>query len=118
MIRIENIKIYENYDNEELKKYICKKYKIKEDTTEDFRIYKKSVDARNKENVHFCISVDMKLKDESRFKKYIVNERKYEDDVIKITNKPKYAPVIIGSGPAGLFTALQLIDARHSSSYN
>ena len=48
MLRIKDIKIKKDFSKEELIKYICEKSKIKLTDVRDFRIYKKSIDARHK----------------------------------------------------------------------
>ncbi len=110
MIRIDNIKVYENCTEDEFREYVLKKYKIDENNVINFSIYKKSVDARDKENVHYNISVNITLKDERKYKKYIVSENKEINEKIEIKRNSKYSPVIVGSGPAGLFAALELIN--------
>lgn len=62
-----------------------------------FRIMKKSLDARDKGNIRFVYSIAFSDKDETEV-------RTFE----KIKNAPTV--VIVGSGPAGLFCALRLID--------
>ena len=49
MKRINNIKIYEDLDNNALIKHICKKYHILYEDILDWHIIKKSIDARNKD---------------------------------------------------------------------
>lgn len=107
MLRIDNIKIYEDLTEEELLKKISKKYNIS--NIEDFKIVKKSIDARDKSNVHYNYAVNIKVKDESKYPKL----KKVEETKLPIISKnrnSKYQPIIIGAGPAGLFCALTLID--------
>ena len=53
MVRINNIKIYNNFSEEELINFVIKKYKISEKDIKKWNIVKKSVDARKKDDVHF-----------------------------------------------------------------
>ena len=62
------------------------------------RIYKKSIDARHKNNIKFVYSV---IFDE---------ERGYALNVEYGKQPQKYPPVIIGFGPAGMFSALVLAE--------
>lgn len=108
MIRIDNIKIYEDLTEEELIDKILHKNKISLNDFISLDIVKKSIDARDKRNVHYNYSVNIKLQDESKYSfKHI--EIPKEVPISKNRNS-KYKPIIIGSGPAGLFCALTFID--------
>ncbi len=76
----------------------------------DFRISKKSVDARNKNNVHFVYSVDFSSHIES---KNILNiEQIKEPELLEFKiKKTALRPIVVGSGPAGMFAALGLAEA-------
>ena len=63
-----------------------------------FRILKKSLDARDKNNIKWVYSVAFSSETEKEA------EQKYE----KIENPPKV--IVVGSGPAGLFCAVRLIE--------
>lgn len=109
MLRIDNIKIYEDLTEEELLLKISKKYKIAKQDIIEFSIVKKSIDARDKSNVHYNYAVNIKVSNESKYP----NIKKIEEKQLPIINhnrNSKYQPIIIGAGPAGLFCALTLID--------
>lgn len=99
-MRISNIKIFEDISNEELLDRVCKKNKIDKTNIVTWNIFKKSIDARDKNNVHYNYTIDIF----------------FEGDEIKsenllIENKPNQfekRPVVIGAGPAGLFAAYTL----------
>ena len=59
MLRLENIKIREDLDEEEVAKIACKNYKLDYSKVQKFIIYKKSIDARNKEDVHYNYTIDI-----------------------------------------------------------
>lgn len=69
----------------------------------EFRILRQSVDARQKHNPHFVYSIEVA---ESK------NEKLSTPDfpVVKSEYRGKERPLIIGSGPAGLFAALRLVE--------
>ena len=100
-IIISNIKIYENISDEEVFKYACKKTKINISNVEEWNIVKKSVDARDKNDVHFSYSFDVLMKGEKREPK---------EDLLLVKDKTKLnkKPVVVGAGPAGLFAAYTL----------
>ena len=64
MKRINNIKIYKDLDLETLIKYVCKKYHIIYEDILDCHIIKKSIDARDKNNIHYLYNIALNLKNE------------------------------------------------------
>lgn len=109
MIRIRDIKIREDLNNEELLDFVCNKNKIKKEDVKSFRIIKKSIDARNKEDVYYVYTIDILVENEVKYKKFEKVSLEFAEK-IKINKKRKsdIKPVIVGSGPAGLFCALTL----------
>ena len=107
MIRVKDIKISITSKEHDLKKALAKKLGIfKEDILEVY-IYKKSIDARNKNNIIFTYTLNAKVKNEEKFKDLIViNEDTYPK--IKIKRTKKVRPIIVGAGPSGLFCGLIL----------
>ena len=105
MVKISNIKIRLDYSDDELFDYVYKKYGIKKADVTKRRIVKKSIDARNKEDIFYNYAVEIECKNESKIKgaEYI-----NPDFEIKINKeKPNIkSPIIVGAGPAGLFAAL------------
>ena len=78
------------------------------------RLTKKSVDARKKENVHFVCAVECEVKNPateklilSRGIKNITRAAPYVYSV-EVTKPLPERPIVVGSGPAGLFAALVL----------
>ncbi len=108
MIRINNIKVYEDLDEEDLINFISNKYNILKQDIIDWHISKKSIDARKKDNVHYNYSIDLNLKNEDKYKKF---EKVHEKALPKITinNLNDKKVIIVGSGPSGLFAALTLV---------
>lgn len=111
MLRLENIKIRQDLENNEIMQIACKKYGIQTEEVIDYYIYKKSVDARNKEDIFYNFTLDVLVKNESKYRKIKVvsNEKDIRLDVIK-KRKSSVKPVIVGAGPAGLFCALVLVN--------
>ncbi len=78
------------------------------------RLYKRSVDARKKDNVHFCCSVLIECSNEQALLRKnknasVYNEKEYVNPVF--TGEIKLRPVVVGFGPAGMFAALVLARA-------
>lgn len=109
MLRLENIKIAEDLTDEEVVKQACKKYKLDYKEVEKFTIYKKSIDARNKENIFYNYTIDVKYTGKKDFKNIkVVQEENFKLN-IDVKRESTERPVIIGAGPAGLFCALILV---------
>lgn len=112
MLRVSNIKISIDEDPSIIEKLVLKKLKIKSSDLVKYYIYKESIDAR-KGNISFVYTVDVQVKNEDKvLNKHVkdvvkIKELKYEG-VESGTEKLDKRPVIIGSGPAGLFAGLVL----------
>ena len=113
MLKINNIKIYEDLTENDLLKKIIKKYCIKSDDIIDWHITKKSIDARKKADIHYNYSVEIEVKNEEKYPK-IDKENNPKDfkslknisqDNLNLCKKS----VVVGAGPAGLFAALTFI---------
>lgn len=57
MIRISNIKIYDDLSEEEVFNFVLKKYNISKNDVLDWKISKKSIDARRKKDIHYNYSL-------------------------------------------------------------
>ncbi|WP_071396310.1 NAD(P)/FAD-dependent oxidoreductase [Bacillus tuaregi] len=114
MLRISNIKLRADFEpskeNELLAQKIQKILRVKLDKILSFRISKKSIDAREKHNVRLVYSVDVEMENEKVYLG-IKDVSSYEpmEYTIKKTQKTT-RPVVVGSGPAGLFSALILAE--------
>lgn len=111
MIRISDLKIYENISDEDVLNIAIKKYKISREYIKEWHISKKSIDARKKDDVHFSYSIDISLVDENNLlkNKNISKVVDVEYPKFEINLNKSVRPVIIGSGPSGLFAALTFV---------
>ena len=114
MIRIKQIKLPVKHEEKDLKNKIIKKLNIKKEDLLEIKINKKSIDARK--DINIVYEVDVKTNKEKQIlNKNIENVSKTpnEEYTFKIEGKEplKNRPVIVGSGPAGLFAAYIL--AKH-----
>ena len=107
MIKITNIKIKADLSDDELFEKIYKKYKINKNDVTERRIIKKSIDSRNKADIFYNYSVELECKNENKIKNVQI-VKKEEPFKIIVNRKSSKRPVIIGAGPAGLFSALTL----------
>ncbi len=116
MLRVAGIKITINQNEADLKKALLKKLNISEADLIDYRIYKESVDARKRDQLYFVYTIDVSIKNEdkiiksSRSKDITITPNMDYKYVHKGNDKLTNPPIIIGSGPAGLFAALILAE--------
>ncbi len=111
MILINNLKLPLDTDFDNLKPTVEKLISQK---TDNVHLYKKSVDARKKDNVHFCCSVLVEAKNEQALLKKNKNATLYmnkEYSWAKADNIPENQPIVVGFGPCGMFCALALARA-------
>lgn len=120
MITIRQIKISIEKDTlEELKKKICTVLRCKENVIKEMIISKKSIDARHKPEIYYIYEVNVSIENEDNFLKGNKNKDivKYEkkEYIVPISGNVKLesSPIIIGSGPAGLFCAYILSECGY-----
>ena len=112
MLKISNIKIYEDFSKSELLERVINKFKIKKSDIIDWHIIKKSIDARKKDDIHYNYTIELEVKNEISYSK-IEKSKKTNIPSLKSQNlkiNEKKSPIIIGAGPAGLFAALTFIE--------
>ena len=117
MLRINNLKIRENISDEALINLVIHKFNIKSSDIVKWHIYKKSIDARKKTDIFFNYIIDIEVKDESKYSHIHKIEKVDIEKMIKnninfsivSSLQSEAPPVIVGAGPAGLFSALILV---------
>lgn len=119
MIRIQQLKMEPNHTREMLEERILSILRIKREQLEDWKIVKCSIDARQKPLVKKVYSVDIKVSDEERVVQRVGKRAGVEVGLVteQLYRFPSYGeerlrerPVVIGSGPAGLFCGLFLAE--------
>ena len=110
MLRIREVKIPISLDNNEyIKKKISKLLNISKEEILDYKILKKSIDARDKNNILFIYEFALNLKNENKIKtSKNISEYMETEYVFNKEKDLKKRPIIVGSGPAGLFCAYML----------
>ncbi len=116
MIRINNIKLPLGYTDEDIRRACARELRLNPNAIGKAALYRRSIDARHKDDIHYTTSVDVYLNvnEQSALNKAksknaaITQEYRYEALKAKDTAK---RPVIVGMGPAGLFCALTLIQS-------
>lgn len=115
MIRINQMKLNIEHTSDDFEHKILKTLCIKKEELQGFQIRKQSIDARKKPVLYYVYSVDVQVRDETKVKKTVKNSQiqfqvkpdSYHFEV-KGTKELTHRPVIIGTGPAGLFCGYML----------
>ena len=113
MIRLSNIRLPIAYTDADLLRIASRELRIPKEAVDRLCLYRRSIDARHKDDIHYTASLDVHLNlDENavlakaRSKNAAITPE-YRYNPITPKNHSK-RPVIIGAGPAGLFCALTL----------
>jgi len=120
VIRVRQVKVPLLRDELSIwKERLASKLKIKVSDIEDVKINKKSIDARDKQNIFFVYEFDVECRNASvilkRNRDKDVFETPNEEYVFEVsgTKKIDNRVVIVGSGPSGLFCAYMLAEAGY-----
>lgn len=115
MIRIEQLKLPYHHEQGKILQTACKKLHLSPDQIEHLQIVKKSIDARKKPEIFAVYTVDLTLLiDESKLLKgkRLPNVRLVQKTGYTFPPKGtavlRHRPVIVGTGPAGLFCGYML----------
>ena len=120
MIRIRQVKVPIIDDNDMcIKKKISNKLNIDNSFINNYKIIKKSIDARDKSNIFYVYELDVLVSDEDK----IIRRNKSSDIFISPieeykfevtgTNKLDNRIVLVGAGPCGLFCGYLLAEAGY-----
>ena len=116
MIRVRQIKVdIKNDELETIKNKVIEKLKIDKKDLKSIKIEKKSIDARDKNNIMYIYEVDILTNNEEKILKRNIK------DVLKAEEMKYYPPkcgnnilvnrpIVVGSGPCGLFCTLLLAE--------
>lgn len=116
MIRLGNIRLKLDYNDNDIKNAVIKELRVDGNAIDSISLYRRSVDARHKNDVHFIATFDVKTNvDENK----IISKCKSKN--VTLTTEYLYEipyskdlaqrPVVVGFGPAGMFCALILAQA-------
>lgn len=115
MILVRKLRLNPDEELSVLKKRGAKKLRISDKQISSFKLIKKSLDARHKDDIHYICSVAFSLNtDENTIIKKlnssditVYSEFNYEIPEIS----PEKRPIVVGFGPGGMFAALILARA-------
>ena len=112
MIQINSLKLPCGHSKEELEEKICKQLKISRSHLKSWKILRQSIDARKKPELFFVYLIEAEVDNERTIVKKLHNPsitiasgQTYTFPKEGVLQQ-KHRPVIIGTGPAGLFLSL------------
>lgn len=116
MLRVSQIKLTIDEELDLLPNKIKKKLHLHEGELLSYHIFKESIDARKKDQIRFSYIVDCKVKNEAEILKKKLPDVVVTPDYHYHMPKSgvigtKQRPIIVGFGPAGMFSALLLAQA-------
>ncbi len=118
MMRISQLKLPVEHDEAALLQAAARELRTSSDKIEQLTIQKKSIDARKKP-ISYVYTVDVKLKGEEKLLKKLHNrnvtktEKKRYQFPEPGSERLEHRPIIVGTGPAGLFCGLMLARAGY-----
>ncbi len=122
MLKISNIKLPIGHDQHVLFLALLKKVKVLKLVENDItkmQIFKKSLDARKKDKIHYVYQVLISCKDEQKFVKRLLQQPVKDVEIYQEAERSKlvvgstpmnYRPVVVGTGPAGLMAGILLAE--------
>ncbi|MCG9676783.1 NAD(P)/FAD-dependent oxidoreductase [Vibrio sp. Isolate24] len=118
MIRLTEIKLPLDHEEEALTAAITKKLGISEDQVISFNVFRRGYDARKKANILLIYTLDVIVENEAALLEQFVSDPHVKETpdmeykfVAKAPENLTERPVVIGFGPCGLFAALILAQA-------
>ncbi len=115
MIRVSDLRLPVDHTDDALRRELCRLLGIKPDELLQFKVIKRSPDARQRSGVNFHYIIDASVKEEARHQARWSKLRQIEaapDTAyhFDLTPRPGPAdrPIIVGTGPCGLFCGLIL----------
>src|SRR5574344_335802 len=118
MIRIRQLKV--DINNNDIKDNINQRLCINNNDILSYEIKKQSIDSRRKPNIYYIYEVDVKVNNEEKILRYnkdkdilVAPKEIYEFKITgnKVLNN---RPIIVGSGPAGLYAAYLLAEHNYN----
>lgn len=115
MIRITELKLSINGTEEQLKKKAAKALGVPIESLKQIQIFRRSLDARKKDQIHYVYVVDVTVAEEKKIlskakSKNISLSPDYSYSFMKGNAECMHRPVVVGFGPAGMFAALLLAE--------
>lgn len=114
MIQIQQLKLPITHTREDLERKVQKVLKIQKEQLLSFRIARQSLDARNKKDILYVYTIEADTDNDEKYVRRLhqnniclFKDKQYQFP-LSGSKKLSKRPVIVGSGPAGLFCAYML----------
>ena len=118
MLRLTEVKLSIDHAEDDLPAAIVKRLGIALEDLLNYTIFRRAIDARKRSTIHFIYTLDVEVADES----YVLNKGKKRNQNRNLSRTPDTGyhfvarapkelnrrPVVIGTGPCGLFAGLLL----------
>lgn len=118
MIRIQQVKLPIEHSEEDLYMKAAEALKVKREEITSLSVFRRSIDARKKDNILFIYTLEVELCRKIKISKRNNNISVVEPFVYEIEatgeKTLKGRPVIVGCGPAGLFCSLLLSEKGYN----
>ena len=102
-MKITDIKISLDAKPQEYAKLAAEAANLPIEKIKKVKLLRKSIDARNKSNVHYICSFEVVLQGEEETPEPVLDIKRCKENGVR--------PIVVGSGPAGMFAALILAQA-------
>ncbi len=122
MIRLNQVKLPVTHKDEEITAKVCRILRISEAEILSVKIVKQSLDARKKDQICYSYTLDVTLREKKKETNAVRNGGSQavllrEEETYTFpgpgTERLSHPPVIVGSGPAGLFCGYMLAQAGY-----
>ena len=113
MLRLSNLNVPLDYTEGSLRMLLLHRLKLSSDELLGFSVSRRSIDARDKGDIHFVLGIDLRVKNEASVLRKNKTLTSLPEPVQSARPECRFTvpPLIVGAGPAGLFAALTLARA-------
>ena len=114
MLRVSQLKLPVEHKEADLKNKLCRLLRIKPQELTDYHIVRRSIDARKKPDIYYVYTIDAETTKEEKIlaNRKLTNVARAKEAEYQFPAPGRQEmterPVIVGSGPAGLFCAYML----------
>jgi len=117
LLRLTEIKLPLDHAEAALRGAVVKKLGIPDADLVDFTVFRRGYDARKAAQIHLIYTVDVRVKDEAKVAKRLARDRHVAPTpdmsyrfVARAADNQKTRPVVIGTGPCGIFAGFILAE--------